>query len=634
MIRFKKLRLKNFTRIRNAEIEFSQNESKPLTLIYGVNGSGKTTIMRAIRWALHGDTNDRNFNNYSDLLNRNAQLEGIFNYSVTIIVKDNDFLYEITRSCDLKKGIIKPSDDSDFDTYLSVTRDGTSISDSKTQVILENLFPKDLLDFYFFDGEDLTNYESHVNNDNDFIKNKIEKVTKIPELIRLERILSDTKKILDEKSSKNSGENSLNTKINDLSKIIKDNDDIIELEDDNIKKFEAIINGFQGQITDGDEDTLNNLEGVEKTINDLTSDYSRVETLLLEASSDLWIHPIKKKLEVYSEKTSGISSYVEHGQLNELLEFSKNSDNCPLCNITQTDISKGFIEQSISEAKERDDIFNIRYIKILEKINEDQSYNSLYQERIDLRGKLALAKTEKESYKSLSKEKRSSVKTLLDDIKNYQKYKQESQKKYDAAFSLLKDDRPSLELYQKLRAKELEDNKSKDLVEKQALLAFKASIFITEFKSNLIKKTKNQVEIKANKIFQNIETEKFTLRINDQYALKMYSENNIETDFDSVEWKQSGAQSVFVALSLITALKETASISGPMIIDTLFLRVDKKNIIRIIDKIQDLAPQLTLIDTDTVYEVEDIKNKIMEKSYNVYEAVRIGVGNSELQIRD
>ena len=179
MIRFIKLRLKNFTRIRDAEIDFSQNEAKPLTLIYGVNGSGKTTIMRAIRWALHGDTNDRNFNNYSDLLNRNAQLEGIYNYSVTIIIKDNDSSYEITRSCDLKKGIIKPSNDNDFDTYLSVTRDGTSISDSKTQVILENLFPKDLLDFYFFDGEDLTNYENHVNNDNDFIKNKIERVTKI-----------------------------------------------------------------------------------------------------------------------------------------------------------------------------------------------------------------------------------------------------------------------------------------------------------------------------------------------------------------------------------------------------------------------------------------------------------------------
>jgi len=634
MIRFIELRLKNFTRLRDTVIEFSQNESKPLTLIYGVNGSGKTTIMRAIRWALHGDTNDQNFKSYTELLNRNAQSEGIFEYSVTLTVKNHDSRYVIKRNCSLKKGVIKPSNNADLDQFLSVTRDGTSIPDNQTQSILEELFPKDLLDFYFFDGEDLTDYESHMNNDNDFIKNKIEKVTRIPDLIRLERCLSEAKKILDNKSAEKSENDGIGTKIKSLSEEINDNEEIVRIEEENVLLFKGELKKLESKVSEGDEEAYEGLENVDKKINELTSKLSRVETLLLEASSDLWIFPIKKKLELYSEKTSGLSLYVEHDQLSKLLEFSKDTDDCLLCNNAQSNETRNFISQQLSEIEKRDDKFNIKYRSILGKIKEDLNYSTLFEEKIELRGHLALAKSDKDSYKSLSKEARSKLKGILNDIKNYQKHLDDSRAKLNNASTFLKSNRPQLDYYQKLRAKSLEDKKSKDLSDKQAILAYKASSFITEFKSNLIDKTKKQVEKKANQIFQNIETENFTLRINDQYALKMYNEDNSETDFDSVEWQQSGAQNVFVALSLITALKETASISGPMIIDTLFLRVDKENIIRIIAQIEDLAPQLTLIDTDTVYEVEDIKNKIMEKSYNVYEAVRKGVGESEIQIRD
>ena len=105
MIKFKKIILENFVRFQNQEFNFSNDDQRTLDVISGVNGSGKTTIMRATKWVVHGNTGDPNFVSYKDLLNRDSAEKGEYRFSVILNFKKNNDDYFVTRTSELKKGI-------------------------------------------------------------------------------------------------------------------------------------------------------------------------------------------------------------------------------------------------------------------------------------------------------------------------------------------------------------------------------------------------------------------------------------------------------------------------------------------------------------------------------------------------
>ena len=63
-----KFSLINFRQFKNVELEFSQNENMPFTIITGGNTYGKTTLVKAFLWCLYGD---KNFND-KILLNKDV----------------------------------------------------------------------------------------------------------------------------------------------------------------------------------------------------------------------------------------------------------------------------------------------------------------------------------------------------------------------------------------------------------------------------------------------------------------------------------------------------------------------------------------------------------------------------------
>lgn len=53
-MRFQRLRVKNFKLLREVEIPFSLDPTRPLTVVRAENGSGKTSLHYAILWGLYG----------------------------------------------------------------------------------------------------------------------------------------------------------------------------------------------------------------------------------------------------------------------------------------------------------------------------------------------------------------------------------------------------------------------------------------------------------------------------------------------------------------------------------------------------------------------------------------------------
>src|SRR5438067_12945536 len=54
-MKLKSARIQNFKLLRDVTLEFSVDPSRPVTVIRGENGSGKTSTLSALAWGLFGD---------------------------------------------------------------------------------------------------------------------------------------------------------------------------------------------------------------------------------------------------------------------------------------------------------------------------------------------------------------------------------------------------------------------------------------------------------------------------------------------------------------------------------------------------------------------------------------------------
>lgn len=166
-----KLEMYNFRQyIGLQEVEFSTDPDKNVTVLIGVNTSGKTTIIRAFEWCLYAK------NGFEDLVLLNSEVRDNMNVgdtqevwvSVTFSHQDSsgEKMYTLKRKytylCNERtkaEGKLfiglnkKPEEDLSL-TYLQV--DGqtkTAIRRENISESIDRVLPKDLSDYFFFGGE-------------------------------------------------------------------------------------------------------------------------------------------------------------------------------------------------------------------------------------------------------------------------------------------------------------------------------------------------------------------------------------------------------------------------------------------------------------------------------------------------
>lgn len=125
-----------------------------VTVIEGENGTGKTRLFRALRFALHGDPGEGI--DLDDLVNKyNAKLgdptmKTILFFDYEPPNGDPQFV-EVTRTYEIGK-----------DSEMIVSVDGTTLPEKQGQALVKTLFAPSLASFYFFEAERLEEYEAAV----------------------------------------------------------------------------------------------------------------------------------------------------------------------------------------------------------------------------------------------------------------------------------------------------------------------------------------------------------------------------------------------------------------------------------------------------------------------------------------
>ena len=162
-----KLEMFNFRQyIGHQEVDFSTNPDKNVTVLIGVNTSGKTTIVRAFEWCLYGK------NGFEDqfLLNSdvrdNMQVGDFQEVWVAVTFTHDDKVYTIKRqykyvcndrTSDGNKWIVtlnkKPEENLSLEYLQSDGQTKTPIDQSNISESMDRVLPRDLSDYFFFGGE-------------------------------------------------------------------------------------------------------------------------------------------------------------------------------------------------------------------------------------------------------------------------------------------------------------------------------------------------------------------------------------------------------------------------------------------------------------------------------------------------
>lgn len=124
-------------------VNFSTDEKKNTTVIYALNGVGKTNLLNAILWCLHGFFSP-SFKKQSDLLNWQAKENKRKSYHVTVAFEENNENFVVKRS---------GGDIENFKVFR-VSADGNSEEiDRNPTVFINSIVPRDMAGYFISDGE-------------------------------------------------------------------------------------------------------------------------------------------------------------------------------------------------------------------------------------------------------------------------------------------------------------------------------------------------------------------------------------------------------------------------------------------------------------------------------------------------
>ena len=657
--------IENFGPYRKRTVVKLDNTKDGVTIFWGNNGRGKTTLLNAFRYALYGEIKKRNNQevNYYEMINKIGLGEGKVYFIINLKIEDAGDIFELTRKYGLRdKNAFYSENKEDYEAQTFLKKNNAILSKQDAEKYINALLPKDISRFFLFDGELLQEYESLLEDGNEAgekIKTSIEKILGLPYLVNS---LTDCRQyfgVIENQRRKSIQEDEktkrLSSSYNTLCDEIDNHNAAIEeskILRDNLRNDKKEIERKMAE-TELARQWLNKIDTNEKSAKEKERSIETLKQQIKALTKEAWKFQIKEKTnelveeikeEIKSLKAKETQQQID-GNVREMLLKTIDTCKCSLC--TQ-EVNSSLIQYLNSEVdKLNDESINktlsdeekkriVRLQNILDSLTK-QSIVSFDDEIRTAESNIEQLKVEINDLKTSTdnlKDKLSGLdydSTENANILSYPKQYADCETKINNLTNSINEE--------EAKVQELIANRN-DLMKKMAKIGSKDLETITK-KSELVTdvcnifneaidlfrlKLKNNVEKDATELFKKLSAEKdyVKLSINDNYGLSIINSNGVEAPNRSAGYEH------IVALSLIGALHKNAPLKGPIIMDSPFGRLDPDNKKNVCKVLPDLADQVVLLMYEDEINAELIRDILQSKLINEHRLVRIESMDTEI----
>lgn len=647
--------LKNYRQYKKQKIEFDSIDARRnIVVIEGDTGSGKTNLLNSITWCLYGKeksigekTKGLPIINTTTIHEMDVDDEQQVKVEIQLKSNDETKVINIQRTIFFRKllnGRVEQILDNHRinqkrdHSFLSVTTkaslDRYVHNENNPDKVINQLFPENIGEYFFFDGEKLDMYFKETSGKE--IKDIVFQFSQIELLDRM------IKHIGEARSDYFKGEKDIPEKIKKIQKAIKTNTDQMNFNENEIanltdQKIEAIKNK---------DEIIKQLSGINiNEVKQLNIERERINQEMISLRNEIGTKKRKLKKCLIEKAPVIYSKNIIKSAYDRLREDEASGKLPPA-------FRKNFVERLLIEGvcicgcSLKDDPQKQERLKKLIESSGDLSDFSIelielcatYSKMLDSCSnfKVEIEQIEEGLNKTINDLDRKNVrlKEIDDAIKRYDMDKlsrledryQGIDKSLDKIGIKIGRLMITVENYKK-SISELEQQLSKEM-DKEEKLSFikkvndfaKKSLDVADdIRYRIVNDTRNKIQEKTNSYFLNMIWKKETYKsvvISDDYDIMVYDNDNRP----SVSTLSAGEREA-LALSLMSALKEISGFDVPYIIDTPLARIASRERNNIIDSINVLFKdtQVILLVTDVEYtkELKDKMRDVITREYKI-----------------
>jgi DNA sulfur modification protein DndD len=628
-MKLNKIKLNNFRQYCGENIfEFATGNDQNITIIKGENTEGKTSLFRAMIFALYGETtiaqdngqknNDNLINDYHFHMAETPQpgkvtwVEG----SVFVEFLHNSEKFELTRKIEIEKLNSGTAGNSFISGELYIidekgNRSPKPISSEEELKEKLSFLSYDIKDFFFFDGEEIRNVVERKK-----LRSAIKKMMGIDSIYdaksSVKNLYNQNLKEI-QNSNTNRSFNDLSTRKENLETEIQRINNIIEVSSRAIEALEVDVSNIRTDISGRTSaDVLTKYDEISKSIRDeeakLNVNKNKLQEILEYAPALLISHKLNtlnQRLQNRAQAANLGFDWLEPKLIDSILKQRR-------C-ICGNEIDSGS-EESLNNLKQQlegytqydfDTNLNRHLSTILDPLSETQvRLREAIKERIDILNNIDSLSQSKGALREQQDEARRTQDRMIAiqnkeaDIIKYKEAIKTNEKDLTEKNKELQEIERKLEHCKGLGQEE-------KVLQRMTIKYKELERFYEAFIQKYTEDMRNQISNYATDIFldlvkENGEGQFREIRINKDFEISAYDQNNNLITPDA-----SGAQKRFLALSYATAIFKYASNRNetdsplPLFIDTPFGPLDLSNRESIIKKLPEKTNQLIFLLTST-----------------------------------
>jgi DNA sulfur modification protein DndD len=613
MIILHSLTIKNFGPFRGKQtIDFPR---EGIVIVYGENMRGKTSLLNAIRYVLFGKVLGRGSIEQSlhQYTNWEEAEEGHFGFSIILEFSNDGFDYELTRTFAPSNGVLLPTCDADYTLYCFLKKNDVVLSSEDMNLEISRIIPEQVSRFFLFDGELLQEYEELLRQESemgDKITRAIERILGVPVLINSRIDIGELHKKAQKQASLAAQQDQKTQELGnhmedlaiqrqthetELARVSQEKENLLNKKarlDEELRSFER-IKAWLDEV----DNLVAEVKGIESQIEEKNN---RRKEYLAIAWRSILNESIRKLENELEDRREILQNRVNERTIISLLKQTLTRENCLICAQDISETIKNNIIEKISRLQTGDELVDINDLEqiifsiktllafkaqdvslLVKELSDDLDHLRIdhvtKQDRIKdiekqakdfdqskvraLYGEQANVIKKIGAYEEAIKAEETKIKSLDVDIRNLEKKIREAGG--DGSYK----ERKRSELYSRLF----------DLYEQS----------ISLYREKLRKK----VEEEATRLFLQLTSEPdySSLKITDTYGLLI-----VHKDGKKIPIRSAGAEHI-VALSLMGSLHRNAPLSGPIIMDSPFGRLDETHTSKVVKALPEMAGQVILL---------------------------------------